>query len=449
MKKLIIPFVLFSIFASAAFAQEGNIAVRAGQLLTPDGVIENGTLVIRGGVIEAVGGPDTEVPFDVLLRELPEATVFCGFAEAHTSSGLDRANENVAVAPFLDVKDSIDPSSYYFEDELRGGTVAIGVIPGNNCVIGGRGRVVSPAGMTVEAMTLDDAMGMKMAIGPKSGWSRSAQLAELREAIDRLNNALEVLGQKLIDDDELRKDRERALEDLAEKTDDGDRWDSLGGFVRYGEDFPGKDLISEEDVDDAQRGLVNILNGDERLWVWCPAPSDIYHAKNWAEEHELIDNLVFVVRAGVWKASDLIAEMGRPVVLVDGPWHVEVDPVTQEEVKTFAPLKLHEAGVVFALGSQKGRMGPDRLSWQAATCVREGVPASVALAAVTTVPAQVWGLGDRVSRLAEGADGSFVVLDGDPLDFNATVLEVWVRGGQVYDRSKDERLQRLLEGRQE
>ena len=58
--------------------------------------------------------------------------------------------------------------------------------------------------------------------------------------------------------------------------------------------------------------------------------------------------------------------------------------------------------------------------------------------------------GDQIgSRLAEGADGSFVVLSGDPLDFNSQVLEVWVRGDQVYDRNQDERLQRLLEGKQE
>ncbi len=449
MKTPTLLLTLLPILAVAAPAQEGNVAVRAGRLLTPDGVIENGTLVIRGGVIEAVGGPDLEVPFDVLLHEFPEATVFCGFAEAHSSLGLDRANENVAVAPFLDVKDSIDPSSFYFEDELRGGTVAIGVIPGNSCVIGGRGRVLSPAGMTVEAMTLDDAMGMKMAIGPKRGWSRSAQLAELREATDRLDHALEALGRKLLDDGELRKDRERALEELEDEEDDGDRWDSLGGFVRYGPDFPGKALIAEEDLDDAQRGLVDILNGDERIWLWCPGPSDIYHGKSWAEEHELVENVVFVVRSGAWKAAEMIAETGRPVVLIDGPWHVETDPLTHEEVRTFAPLKFHEAGVAFALGSQKGRMGPDRLSWQAATCVREGVPPGVALASVTTVPARLWGLEDRVSRLAEGADGSFVVLSGDPLDFNSQVLEVWVRGDQVYDREGDERLQRLLEGKQE
>ena len=46
-------------------------------------------------------------------------------------------------------------------------------------------------------------------------------------------------------------------------------------------------------------------------------------------------------------------------------------------------------------------------------------------------------------------DGTFVLLDSDPLSAQSLVLEVWVRGESVYDRAKDQRLQRLLEGRKQ
>jgi len=410
-------------------------------------VVENGTVVIENGRITAVGGADLEIPFDVILKEMPEATIFPGFLEAHSNSGMDRANENVPIAPFLDVKDSIDPVSFYFEDSLRAGTVAIGILPGNQTIIGGRGRVVAPYGMTIEAMTIDDGLGMKMAIGPMRGWSRASQLLELRETIDKLDRSLRKLGQAKVDGETDQADRKKAGEPIVEDKEDGDAWDSRGGFVHYGEDFPGKELIAEEDLDDAQRGMVAILNGDERLWIWAPSASDIAHTQEWLTQTGLGANAVLVVTAECWKATDILAEMGLPVVLGGDLWHVERDPVSWKETRTFAPKKLSEAGIAFALSSVPGRMGPDRLAYQASMCIREGVPRAEAIAAVTTNPASFWGLSEEIGSFLPGAEGNFVVFDGDPLEAGSRVLEVWLHGDQAYDRSKDERLQRLEEGR--
>ena len=437
------------LLAAPLAAQNGSVAVRAGKLITNDGqVIENGTVVVQDGRITAVGGPDLELPFDVLLREHPDAVLFPGYCIAHNQGrqGVDQSNENIPVAPFLDVKDSIDPVNLYYEEELRGGTVAIGVIPGNDCVFGGRGRVVAPHGMTVEQMTLAEDMGVKIAIGAKRGWSRSAQLAELRQAVDQLGHQLKALGQKLVDDGARREELKSVGEEPDEQGDDGDGRDSAGGLIRYGEDFPGKALISEEDLDDSQLGLVRILNGDERTWLWCPEATDVAHGIDWATEHGLLENSVFVVTAPAWKAASLLKDAGRPVVMLGGLWQIERDPVTWEEQKTFAPKAFWDAGVQVAILTEEGRLGPARPGYQAAVCVREGMPRGAAMAAVTTAAAEAWGLGDRIGKLAVGFDGSFTLLSGDPLDAQSKVLEVWVRGDSVYQRENDERLQRLLEG---
>lgn len=437
------------LLAAPLAAQNGSIAIRAGKLITNDGqILENGTVLVQDGRIVAVGGADLELPFDVLLREHPEGVLFPGFTVAHTvgRQGVDQANENVAVAPFLDVKDSIDPVHLYYEEELRGGTVAIGVIPGNDCVFGGRGRVVAPFGMTVERMTLAEDMGVKVAIGPKDGWSRSAQLAELREALDRLGVQLRQKGQQLLDDGARRDELAGVGEEPKDVPDDGDPHDSTGGFVRYGEDFPGKASISEEDLDDVQIGLVRILNGDERLWLWCPEPTDVAHGVDWAKQHGLLERAVFVVAASSWKVAAMLKETGRPVVLLGDLWHVERDPVTWKEIETFAPKAFWDAGLLVAIGTQEGRLGPDRPGHQAATCVREGMPRDAALGAVTHAAAAAWGLSDRIGRIAPDCDGNLVLLSGDPLDALSQVLEVWIRGESVYQRENDERLQRLLKG---
>ena len=92
-------------------------------------------------------------------------------------------------------------------------------------------------------------------------------------------------------------------------------------------------------------------------------------------------------------------------------------------------------------------MGPDRLGYQAALCMREGMSRADAMALVTANPAKLWGMEGQVGTLVEGALGNFTLMSGDPLAADSQVLHVFVRGNHVYDRSKDERLQRLLEGR--
>lgn len=438
-------FLLPLLLTASATAQDGSVAVRAGTVMLADGTtIENGTVVVQDGRITAIG-VDVEIPFDVILHEAPDGVLFAGFHEVHTSSGLDRPNENVPIAPFLHVRDSIDPVSFFFEDELRNGTVALGVIPGNNTVLGGRGLVVAPHGLTVEQMMVHADMGMKLAIGPKPGWSRAAQLAELREAVLKLEADLRVLGQAKLDGDAAAADARRAAGD--EEEDDAVVDDQQ--IIRFGEDFPGKAELRAADLNDPQLGLVEMLNGDVRLWVWAPKPTDVMHALRWLGDHGLKDNAVLVVTASAWRAADLIAESGCGIALSGSMWSIERDPVTWKDERTFAPTVFEEAGITFAVGSEKGRMGPDRLGYQASVMIREGVSRAVALAAVTSAPAELWGVGDRLGKLAEGASGTFVLCDGDPLAAGSNVLHVWLSGEHVYDRSKDERLQRLISGEQE
>lgn len=67
---------------------------------------------------------------------------------------------------------------------------------------------------------------------------------------------------------------------------------------------------------------------------------------------------------------------------------------------------------------------------------------------MTTVPAQLLGLSDRVGALKPGADANVVLYDGDPLSMRSQVQHVFIDGKQVYDRANDPRLKHLLEGEQ-
>ena len=49
--------------------------------------------------------------------------------------------------------------------------------------------------------------------------------------------------------------------------------------------------------------------------------------------------------------------------------------------------------------------------------------------------AEILDLGDRIGSLTPGKDADFIFLDGDPLSVYTKVLETWVEGHRVFDRS--------------
>jgi imidazolonepropionase-like amidohydrolase len=70
--------------------------------------------------------------------------------------------------------------------------------------------------------------------------------------------------------------------------------------------------------------------------------------------------------------------------------------------------------------------------------VRAGMSRRAALEAVTLAGARMLDLGERVGSLTVGKDADFVLLDGDPLSVYTKVLETWVEGERVFDRSDPE-----------
>ncbi|HWO59719.1 MAG TPA: amidohydrolase family protein, partial [Umezawaea sp.] len=69
---------------------------------------------------------------------------------------------------------------------------------------------------------------------------------------------------------------------------------------------------------------------------------------------------------------------------------------------------------------------------QVTLAVKEGLERSTALRTITTNPARISGLDDRVGSLKPGLDGDVVIWSGDPLDVLSRALRVFVQGREVY-----------------
>ena len=430
------------LFAGALLAPEvaaQKLAIKAGRIVTRAGPdIEDGAIIIVNGRITAVGA-DAEIPWDATVIDAPDMTAFPGFVEAYAPRGMDRANENIDVAPFLSVRDSVDPVNFFFEDSLRWGVTTINVQQGPQCVIGGQGLVVKPHGMTVEAMAVKTGAGIVLSAAPKRGKSRATQSQALRKAFDDLRRHLEELVQKKKDgDDTARREALFQGRDPEELDKEGVPMQGSAWTVE------GLDTIPRAEIDEKLEPLLGLVEGQTPAFFYCSSPMDVHRALEIARDNGFLARTTLVLGSSCWKAADVIAEAGVPVVLSSTLIHTERDPITGEETETFVPGVFAENGVRFALSSTNA--STQSLWFQAAMSIGYGLTREQALDAVTTTPAEILGLGDRVGSLEVGRDGNVLLFSGDPLSVTSFVERVVIEGEEVYDRSKDVRMKHLLEG---
>lgn len=382
------------------------IAIKAGKIITVSGPdILNGVVLIRGGKIAAVGA-NVLIPDGAKVLESP--VVMPGMVEAHTSRGMDAPNENVAVVPFVNTSDGIDPVNITFEDALRDGITTLHILPGNATVIGGTGIIVKPTGPTVENMMVKKPGAMKLSLAPSGGRNRMAQVEELRRAFDDFD----VYKQQLTE--------------------------------RRGE--AKKAGRPEEEMDPRQSAMQDLVTGKLTAFLYCPTDSDVVRAVDLIDAHKL--KAVLVLGAGCYKTASLIARKKLSVVLDPQLVTWETDEDQEKEIRRFSPTYFHNAGVKYALEVQTSTFGTRYLWYQAATAVSFGVPRAEALRSITLTPAEMIGVGDRVGSLEVGKDANVLLLTGDPLEAKSWVETVVIEGKIAYERKNDARLQKLLTGKE-
>ncbi len=403
--------------APAARAEDDLVAVKAKRIVTVSGpVVEDGVVLVRGGRIEAVGR--MEIPPLARVLDAGDGWVCPGFVEAHTQAGLDRANEQQPVVPFVSALDALDPGGNAMQDALADGVTTLLVIPGNDTQVGGQGIVVKPFGRSVEEMLLRRAAGLKLSLEPRRDTTRAAQLAAVRAALRDARETMDKAG------------RRRA----------------------EGASTPGE----PPDLDDARReAMVDLLRGRLPAVIYAGRAQDVPNAFALLDEFSLEGFLV--LGPDCWRAADLLrarqdaAEKKRPgaVLYVLDPVMEVMDRDEDEEdgeiLRETAGI-LHRAGVRFALTSDGGPYPSRHLWFQAATAVRQGVPRDEALRAVTLHAARVLGVAERAGTIEPGRDGNLLLLTGDPLSAATWVDRVLIEGRVVYERSKDARLRRLVQG---
>lgn len=185
---------------------------------------------------------------------------------------------------------------------------------------------------------------------------------------------------------------------------------------------------------------------DESLEGWIRAQSlpQVMTVDNWHQAltmHGVAQEFDtrYVIHAGTdaYQQAGKLAGTGASLIVpVNYPDAPDVaDPFVADEV-SFAELKhwelapfnlrlLAEAGIEFAITSD----GAGEDFWDnLRLAVANGLPEATAIAALTTVPAQILGVEDQLGHLQQGALANMLVTSGPLFGDDSQLLENWVRG---------------------
>ncbi|MBC8088723.1 MAG: amidohydrolase family protein [Phycisphaerae bacterium] len=141
--------------------------------------------------------------------------------------------------------------------------------------------------------------------------------------------------------------------------------------------------------------------------------------------------------SSAWKVRKLLAEKNIPLIL--GPIEAApADNVPYDEIYA-QPGLLYDAGVKFAFSTGNGS-NARHVAFHAALAVAYGLPADGALKALTIWPAEILGADKEIGSIAAGKLANLFITTGDPLDLRTQVVEVFIKGRQVPDDDRHNRL---------
>jgi imidazolonepropionase-like amidohydrolase len=177
--------------------------------------------------------------------------------------------------------------------------------------------------------------------------------------------------------------------------------------------------------------LVEVLDGKRTVQFHTHRHDDIMTVIRLSQEFHF--KVVLHHVSDGWMVADEIAKAKVPVslIVIDSPGGKE----EAKDASLFTASRLEAAGVLFGFHTDDSITDTRLFLRSAGLAVRAGLTRPTALYAMTMANARILDLDSRVGSLERGKDADFIVLSGDPLSVYTHVLETWVEGKKVFDRS--------------
>jgi len=383
--------------------------------------IQNGSIVLRSGRIDAVGS-NVAAPSDARVIDGTGLFVYPGMIDAGTQLGLteigsvpggDDTQELGDFNPHNVAVTAVNPHSELIPvTRVNGVTTVITSAEGG--LISGQAGLIDLLGWTPAEMVVRRQVAMVVSYPSLGGGSfgggggfggQQRSEAERREELDRRTRSLRSYFADA-----------KAYAELKGRV-------ANAGGVRK--------------VNQAMEAMTPVMRGE------MPVIFDVTTADQIRGVLALADTFgVKVVLRGAreaWRLADTLAMRKIPVIV--GPT-TSVSGADDPYDMTYAnPGVLARAGVKIAFQTSDAANSRN-LPYNAALAIAYGLDADAALRALTINPAEIFGVADRYGSLEPGKVANVVVTTGDPTDVRSTVRHLFIRGETV---PLDDRHTRLYE----
>jgi len=365
--------------------------------------IEDGALLIQHGKIVAVGARRAiSAPAGAEIIEAQGKVIMPGLVDTHSHIGsVEGGDSSAPIQPEARALDSVNVRDSRLQKAQAGGITTVNIMPGSGHLLSGQTIYLKLRDKnTVEELALRNADGsiaggIKMANGtnsrraPPFPGTRAKSAALLRE---QLIKAVEY------------RDKIRKAAGDPEK-------------------MPARDLGME--------ALVEVLDGKRIVHFHTHRHDDILSVLRLQKEFGF--RVVLHHVSDAWMVADEIAKAGAPcsLILIDSPG----GKLEAKDNRFISGAALERAGVLAAFHTDDGVTDSRLFLRMAALAVRAGMSRQKALEALTIAGARMLDLDARIGSLEPGKDADFVILSGDPLSVYTKVLETWVEGVKVFDRT--------------
>ena len=427
---------LLALWGAAAAAFEDrtprvHALVGARVVTGPGKVLPKATVVVRDGVISAVG--DVQPPADARLWDLRGRTVYAGLVEPFfdpeagkkdsppprgrrgadeparpaptDASGVRHPNPKVRAEERMAEKLSLDTKT--LEDLRRAGFVTAHLVPSQG-IFRGQSAVVAlrPGVPREQILRADAAQIVAFATG---GWEERNRT----EYPASLMGAVALVRQTFLDARWAREARKQ--------------YDA----AQAGMERPQTNLA----IDALEAALPP--SGSMPVWMLTADVLGTLRCAALVQEFDL--HAVLVGNGEEYQQLEQVRATGLPVVLplqypappafadADEALDVELDVLRHWNAAPSNAARLHAAGIPFAFTSHDLEKRSDFRA-RVARAIENGLPEPAALAACTTVPARFVGMEDQLGSIERGKLASFTITDGDLFAEKTHVLEVWVNG---------------------
>ncbi|HEX5834941.1 MAG TPA: amidohydrolase family protein [Pyrinomonadaceae bacterium] len=408
----------------------GVFAIRNARIVTVTGPeIENGTVVIRDGKIEAVGA-SVNVPAGAQTIDGRGLSVYPGMIDAGTNMGLvevpQGANGTVDLSEVGDFNPNakaiiaVNPHSAHIAvTRVEGVTNTLTAPTGG--LISGQATLINLLGTAPKEMAVVPHAALVINYprigGGGGGFGGPQQPVNLTETLETNARQLEQIRKMLRDAEAYGRAQDAYTKDKS---------------------------LPRPDQNVVFASLVPYVRGEQPVIFRAEREAEIRGAIRFAEEMKL--KPIILGGNDAWKVANLLKEKNVPVILT-GVFSLPVREDDPYDTLFENPAKLQQAGVLFAIST--GDSGPEvrNLPQYAGMAAAYGLSKEDALKAVTLNPARIMNVADRLGSIEAGKMANLVVTDGDLLEIRTSIRYLFIDGRPVVLSSRHTELNDAFKNR--